>query len=396
MTFNENQLVEMQNEKSPYWRDSATFGAMLVMENDYKIIQKMDSLRRIDDTIGAAGIKTVFDQFNVAYELYGEGLPNFAHMAELFNADRALVEIPDLIKDTLKTARLYDDRIELTRDLDRADYTKVNNVIEALGGKWKKSLEAHVFTGKIAEDVVLRYLETGKIEPVQKFGFFPTPKPLGRFIVNSANIQATDLVLEPEAGVGGLAELCAELVPKEQITCYEIQAVNCDILKSKGFNVTQVDFLSVVPSPIFDCVVLNPPFEKSQDIDHVLHAYKFLKPGGRLRAIMSYGVVFRSNRKTTEFRAFLDDLGAKILENDHGDFKDSGTMVKTICVFFNKPIDAVEDFPCVPMSSVVLTPIVMQETLQDQTSEFPNETVLCGALAMLSKRTVVQQSLFDF
>jgi hypothetical protein len=391
MEFTEIQLKEMQHVKSPHWNDSCTFGAMIVMENDFDIIKKIDELRRIDDTVTAQSVQAVFNQFDVQEGLWGWGKPDFSYMAELFNEDRVLLEIPDLIKDTLKTARLFDDRIELTRELDRSDYAKVNKVIEALGGKWKKALKAHVFSGKVAEEVVLSYLETGKIEPVQKFGFFPTPKPLGRFVVNSAKIEPTDLLLEPEAGVGGLAELCAELVSKDQITCYEIQAVNCDILKTKGFHVEQIDFMSVAPVPVYDCVIMNPPFEKSQDIDHVLHAYKFLKPGGRLRAIMSYGTVFRSNKKTTEFRDFLEEMGARIIENEHGDFKDSGTMVKTICVFFEKPIDAVCDFPNATLTNIVI-PHVSPETYFD---DLP-VPALCGALSMLSKTSSVQQNLFDF
>jgi hypothetical protein len=51
---------------------------------------------------------------------------------------------------------------------------------------------------------------------------------------------------------------------------------------------------------------MNPPFEKGQDIEHVRHAYDQLKPGGRVVAIMSEGPFFRSDKKATEFRDWLE------------------------------------------------------------------------------------------
>ena len=38
-----------------------------------------------------------------------------------------------------------------------------------------------------------------------------------------------------------------------------------------------------------DCVLMNPPFSKGQDVAHILHALKFLKPGGRLVALCAAG-----------------------------------------------------------------------------------------------------------
>lgn len=73
------------------------------------------------------------------------------------------------------------------------------------------------------------------------------------------------------------------------------------------------------------------------DIDYVLHAYKFLKPGGRLVSIMSSSVTFRENRKTVEFRELLNACGT-FGHNPEGSFKESGTMVNTIIVVMNKPL----------------------------------------------------------
>jgi 16S rRNA G1207 methylase RsmC len=41
----------------------------------------------------------------------------------------------------------------------------------------------------------------------------------------------------------------------------------------------------------FDRIVMNPPFDHDTDIDHIRHAYRMLKPGGRLVAICANGVI---------------------------------------------------------------------------------------------------------
>ena len=39
----------------------------------------------------------------------------------------------------------------------------------------------------------------------------------------------------------------------------------------------------------FDRIVMNPPFANGDDIKHIMHALKMLKPGGRLVAICANG-----------------------------------------------------------------------------------------------------------
>src|SRR3546814_1183198 len=62
--------------------------------------------------------------------------------------------------------------------------------------------------------------------------------------------------------------------------------------------------LNRLNSPVFsvDAVVMNPPFEKGQDVAHVLHAWRSLKTGGTLVAIMGAGVTFRQGKPYAPFR----------------------------------------------------------------------------------------------
>jgi hypothetical protein len=62
-----------------------------------------------------------------------------------------------------------------------------------------------------------------------------------------------------------------------------------------------------------------------------------VKPGGRLVAIMSPGWTFRTNRKSVEFKAFVDEFNSDIIFNEAGAFKESGTMIRTVTVVLDKP-----------------------------------------------------------
>ncbi|MBT3196238.1 MAG: PLxRFG domain-containing protein [Gammaproteobacteria bacterium] len=84
-------------------------------------------------------------------------------------------------------------------------------------------------------------------------------------------------------------------------------------------------------------IVMNPPFEKGQDIEHVRHAHSLLKPGGRVVAIMSEGPFFRKDKKAIAFREWLEDLGGTSEQLPEGSFKESNTGVNTRLVVIDKP-----------------------------------------------------------
>lgn len=59
------------------------------------------------------------------------------------------------------------------------------------------------------------------------------------------------------------------------------------------------------PDRLCDRVVMNPRFDRERDIDHVMHAFTFLKLDGCLTAIMSAGTEFRETRKSLAFRELM-------------------------------------------------------------------------------------------
>ncbi len=154
-------------------------------------------------------------------------------------------------------------------------------------------------------------------------GFFPTPKQAAVRVLNAAQIPETPpagfSILEPSCGIGSLLELVADLHPElvPAIDCIETWSAAADVTELKGFGpVHRTDFLSVDVfdwGRTYDRILMNPPFEDLQGIDHVKHAFNFLKPGGRLVAILpdGYFQTSASRRKVQDFQLFVDDLNGE-------------------------------------------------------------------------------------
>ena len=116
-------------------------------------------------------------------------------------------------------------------------------------------------------------------------GFFPTPTTVIDRMLGLVNLRDDLVILEPSAGLGDIIHQ-VKLRYNCTIDAYETNSSLCNILKLKGYHATQQDFLTVEPTAKYDLVLMNPPFERKGGVKHVLHAYKFLKPGGGLVAVV--------------------------------------------------------------------------------------------------------------
>jgi len=140
-------------------------------------------------------------------------------------------------------------------------------------------------------------------------GFFPTPRPVIERMLELAELEAGQRVLEPSCGKGDIALAVRESEPGVELTAIELNRTLADVLSAKGLEVDFADFLS--HEGTYDRILMNPPFEKAQEVDHVRHAYDCLAPGGRLVSVMSEGPFFRQDNRSQEFRTWLDDLGGE-------------------------------------------------------------------------------------
>jgi hypothetical protein len=164
-------------------------------------------------------------------------------------------------------------------------------------------------------------------------GFFPTPKPLIDKMLSEAEIKPGMKVLEPSAGKGDIADAIKS--QGANVDTVELRPVLRDILEAKGHNLVGDDFLKTTGQ--YDRIVMNPPFERGQDAQHVQHAWEQLKPGGKLVAIMSEGTFSRSDRRSAEFRQWLNERGgtSEKIENGFGGkdaFRQTGVASRIVTV----------------------------------------------------------------
>jgi hypothetical protein len=231
----------------------------------------------------------------------------------------------------------------------KAAYELARSKIEHQGGYYDAGRCQGVPSSDSAEAVAFWDILKGKSEGEKKAddlremenklmfasipGFFPTPNPVIDLMLERAEIEPHHTILEPSAGSGAIADrVKAESC---SIDCVEVNHSLNEILRAKGHNVIGENFTASIFSG-YDRVLMNPPFEKMQDMKHVEKAFDCLAPGGRLVAIISPSAFFRSGNTPAGFRAFFDRVGGEKVELPAGSFKESGTGVSSVMVVIDK------------------------------------------------------------
>lgn len=249
---------------------------------------------------------------------------------------RKVVEIDEDIKALLMNLRIEGNVVYIHQQLDRDTYVRLNKALEVLGGKWNRSAKGHIFTGDPSQKIA-EAMQAGEVVDVKKtFEFFETPSAVANLIVERAGIGPGMKILEPSAGQGGIADVARAMCDDCLINVIEIEPSNRAVLKEKGYKLVGKDFLKYrKKKPLYDRILMNPPFSRQQDIDHVLHAWKFLKEGGRLVAVMSAGTEYRGNKKALLFQDLVGVHG-QIEPLPDESFKESGTTVNTVLAVLDK------------------------------------------------------------
>ena len=239
--------------------------------------------------------------------------------------------------DVLRRSNAFSDRVVLPPGaLDRDIYVELNKVLEALGGKWNRVKRAHVFT-KDPRSGLTGLLGGGSVEvervvtKKKTLQAFYTPAKIADdyWVTIAADLLAFSPLrfLEPSAGDGAIVRAITRRYPVDvSITSVEIDA-SLDFVSS----FPGVDFLTMPPRALspFHAVIINPHFAIGQDIAHVTHSWKFVRPGGVLVAIVSPAYSFREGKRWEEFR-HLDGLHNRLTRDlPAGAFKESGTNVTT-------------------------------------------------------------------
>jgi len=241
------------------------------------------------------------------------------------------VKIPADVLNVLAESTTDGTALDLPGQLDPKLYQRVKKTIIAAGGAWNRKAATHLFPFDAA-DAVDAMLTTGEITRPQDFGYFPTPAPVVQRMIRLAGLKSGMRVLEPSAGRGAIAGPLAGLGCA--VDCVELLEENALAIKADGYAaaLTVGDFLAILATPIYERVVMNPPFGRQADVRHAQHAHGFLKPGGLLVTVMSNALTFRTNRLTEDFRALVGHCGGAIQPLPAGSFAVSGTEVHTVLV----------------------------------------------------------------
>ena len=223
--------------------------------------------------------------------------------------------------------------------LERTLYERTNKALEALGGKWNRKYKAHVFE-RDPRAGLAGIVDSGETTVIRD-GFFETPEKVTNRMLQLLPLPGySALILEPSAGKGAILDVLLKQpgIEKHKFVAIEKNQQRREYLEGHYYPRAQIcsgDFLEWKPKDfgsLFDRAYANPPFEECQDIDHVLHMYEFLRPGGWLISVMSPHFAFAEDRKSVEFREWLEKVKGVSHELAADSFKESGTEVNTFLV----------------------------------------------------------------
>ena len=246
--------------------------------------------------------------------------------------DRMLSLRPDLVDE------LFDKQGSTSRDIpwQLSDIRQKRKALARMGietpAEYRMALREFVGLQAAAKQDKVRELERSVMRDAANnrgwLDFFPTPVAVTEEMLAAADIRPGMGVLEPSAGMGHIADRIREKGVEPVVA--ELEPQKRELLEAKGYEVIGKDFMKDIPEgESFDRIVMNPPFSKRQDTEHVRRAYDLLNPGGKLVAIVSEGSFFGKDKKASEFRDWLEEVGGTSEKLAEGSFNDPSLPVTT-------------------------------------------------------------------
>lgn len=115
--------------------------------------------------------------------------------------------------------------------------------------------------------------------------YFQAPPFVARRMARLAEVQPGMRVLDPSAGHGALLDAVPRL-PRVQLVAVEIAPDSAVVLRVKGYETHECDFMRFEADTPFDRVLMAPPWHNDGPRRHVRRAWRLLAPGGRLLVIL--------------------------------------------------------------------------------------------------------------
>jgi len=169
--------------------------------------------------------------------------------------------------------------------------------------------------------------------------FYPTPSAVTERALRNTHFPEGCRVLEPSAGVGGIVNHLIK-TNAGHITAVEVDSGRASqITHDSRVEVRCANFLGMTATPSYDVVVMNPPFYGTHWMQHVVHAFDFLKDGGQLIAILPISADLGMSKKHKAFRAWAKKHSrgyGLFLDLPAESFAESGTRVNTLVLKIRK------------------------------------------------------------
>lgn len=240
------------------------------------------------------------------------------------------MKIKNEVIEVLKKGRIEGNLLYIDEQLDRKTYASVNKILKDIGGEWSSAKGATIFKEDI-EEIVCKIINTGEfVSEKKQYQYFPTPEDLVKEILKEVELKPEWTCLEPSAGRGNIAKFLPNC------DCIELNPNNRQYLTDNGFNLIHDDFMTFEPNKTYNAIVMNPPFEKHQDIRHVTKAISIATD--LVVAIISASPMWRTDKESLKFRELVSSLKGSITELPEKAFKDSGTLVNTALVVVRKKL----------------------------------------------------------
>jgi hypothetical protein len=103
------------------------------------------------------------------------------------------------VRDVLERATVDGRRLRLPEQLPDHLYQRVHKVLTAAGGRWTRSVQAHVFTSDPSA-LINGIVRTGVLMTPQDDGYFPTPPPVVERLMEPTSPPACASWSRPPAG----------------------------------------------------------------------------------------------------------------------------------------------------------------------------------------------------
>ena len=307
---------------------------LMLHPSDLKSLKKY--LTRSDGT-ARRGARTALAELNAMLSEPKEK----RHVVSMDTLMRVLAHVPP---EADKSFGVLGRVVELKRDHDRMKRLGIETEVELKAAL--REYEDIVYQRSAEDEKAHREAEEAKAERDRLIrrgefarmnipSYFPTPTSVIDRMIEIAGIEEGETVLEPSAGAGHILEKLADT--QASVKAIETNYTLRNYLEDQGHEVVGNDALE--HSDTYDHVIMNPPFEKQADIEHVTHAFENnLVDGGRLVAVMSASAMTRDNKKARDFQDLVNKYG-HYERLPEGTFKDSDrqTGVNTILVVLDLP-----------------------------------------------------------